>query len=109
MAAVIEIKFILFFESAGFFLDIRRIIGSDSDVDLYFRSNGSSVGEMSLLLDKYANRELILEIKNNERLILEALIYVDELAMAAEGNGKLVPVNQDNDISGNVSINIKIA
>lgn len=97
------------FESAGFILDIRRVIGTDLEVDLYFRPNNSNIGEMPLLLNQYADKELILEIKNNERLILEAVIYVDVLTKAAEGSGRLVPINQDNDLSGNISINIRIA
>ena len=96
------------FESAGFLLDIRRVIGTDSDVDLYFIPNGSSRAGMALLLEKYSGMELILEVRNNERLILEALIYVDKSAVAAEGNGRLVQINQ-NDMSGNISINIRIA
>jgi hypothetical protein len=97
------------FESAGFSLDIRRVIGSVSDVDLYFQSNTKIVSGVSPLPEQYANTELILEIKDNEKLILEALIYVDELAVAAEGTGKLIQTNQDNDMRGNISINIRIA
>jgi len=94
------------FGGAGFILDIRKIIGSNNEVDLYLLPNEKKTDKIEKSLKSYAGKNIDITITNNGSKILEANIYVDEKAQAAEGNGKIFTEQKNKDITGKLSIDI---
>jgi hypothetical protein len=94
------------FGNAGFILDVRKIIGTDNEVDLYLLPNTSDSNQMEKTLSLYKGQSIKIIISNDDDEILNAELYVDESGRAAEGSGKLMdPVKG---IKGKISIAVSI-
>ena len=94
------------FAGAGFVLDVRRVIGTKNEVDIYFTPNDSTL--MDNALSAFKGKLVGLWITNSGKRILEADLYIDESGLAAEGSGTLAGENEDFDIKGTINIEIKI-
>jgi hypothetical protein len=94
------------FAGAGFVLDVRRVVGTENEVDLYLTPNNSTL--MGNALSAFKGKVVGLWITNNEKRILEAELYIDESGLAAEGSGTLADAKEDFDIKGKINIEIKI-
>ncbi len=90
------------FVGAGFILDIRRVIGKKDEIDIYLTPSNEAV--MSDSLAHFKGKSVKLSIKNNERHILSAELYIDENGVAAEGSGMLMEI--EDDIKGKIRIDI---
>jgi len=77
------------FGSAGFILDIRRIIGKETEVDVYLIPNENKKRDMQKSLQQYAGLNLDIMVTSENETILDASIYVDELALTAYGQGQI--------------------
>ena len=77
----------LIFMAEGFSVDIRRVIGSENNVTLYFEALEKKEKKMETLFQPYAGAVLELELPMNGNRLLTASIYVDESARIAEGEG----------------------
>ncbi|ALO34553.1 hypothetical protein CMT41_07360 [Colwellia sp. MT41] len=94
------------FGGAGFILDVRRVIGSDNEVDLYLTPNTDNSAQMRSSLSSYLGKSLDISILNDGEYLLTATIYVDEEGTAAEGSGYLSNSENMKGIKGKISINI---
>jgi hypothetical protein len=59
-------------------------------------------------LGSYAGLDIGIAVKSNDTLILEATLYIDKSAKAAEGKGKLIASKDGKNINGTLSVNIVI-
>jgi hypothetical protein len=96
------------FGGAGFILDVRRVIGSENEVDIYLSPNNSDKGIMEKTLSAYMGKSVEVVISNNGEPLLEANLYIDEAGGAAEGSGVLVATNKSKAVKGNLSIDVVI-
>ncbi|CCK76666.1 hypothetical protein OLEAN_C24900 [Oleispira antarctica RB-8] len=96
------------FGGAGFILDVRRVIGSENEVDIYLSPNNSDKGIMEKTLSAYMGKSVEVVISNNGEPLLEANLYIDEAGGAAEGSGVLVEANKSKAVKGNLSIDVVI-
>ncbi|WP_019029051.1 hypothetical protein [Colwellia piezophila] len=94
------------FGGAGFILDVRRVIGSDNEVDLYLTPNTDNSAQMKSSLSSYLGKSLDISILNDGEDLLTATIYVDEEGTAAEGSGYLSNSENMRGVKGKISINI---
>jgi hypothetical protein len=96
------------FGGAGFILDVRRVIGSENEVDIYLSPNNSDKGIMEKTLSAYMGKSVEVVISNNGEPLLEANLYIDQAGGAAEGSGVLVEANKSKAVKGNLSIDVVI-
>jgi hypothetical protein len=94
------------FAGAGFTLDIRRVLGTDDEVDLYLTPTAPEV--MSKSLDSFKGQHVKLTIANNGAAILSAELYIDETGSAAEGSGQLNDCDEKLGVQGKISIDIQV-
>jgi hypothetical protein len=94
------------FGGAGFVLDVRRVLGSDNEVDLYLTPNEKDNSKMKSSLLSYLGKSLTIDVNNNGTSLLNATLYVDESGCNAEGSGYLITESDSKDIKGKISINI---
>jgi len=94
------------FGGAGFLLDVRRVLGSDNEVDLYLTPNEKDNSKMKSSLLSYLGKSLAIDVINNGTSLLNATLYVDESGCNAEGSGYLNTDSDSKDIKGKISINI---
>jgi hypothetical protein len=94
------------FGGAGFILDVRRVLGSDNEVDLYLTPNEKDNTKMKSSLLSYLGKSLSIDVINNGTSLLNATLYVDESGCNAEGSGYLITDGDSKDIKGKISINI---
>jgi hypothetical protein len=94
------------FGGAGFVLDVRRVLGSDNEVDLYLTPNEKDNSKMKSSLLSYLGKSLTIDVNNNGTSLLNATLYVDESGCNAEGSGYLCTDSDSKDIKGKISINI---
>lgn len=94
------------FGGAGFTLDIRRVIGSDNEVDLYLLPNQADKSKMKSSLSDYLGKTLTICISNENNNLLTATLYVDESGLEAEGSGYLNVNNKNSVIKGKLNIDI---
>jgi hypothetical protein len=97
----------LSFGGAGFTLDIRKVMGTDDEVDLYLIPNQSDKSKMRKSLSSYLGRSLNICISNEGVNLLTAIIYVDESGLEAEGSGRLNKLD-NSVIKGKISIEIVV-
>ena len=95
------------FGGAGFILDIRRVIGTDNEVDLYLKPNDSNPENMEKTLAAYKGQTIHIAVSNNGEQLLDANLYIDETGNAAEGTGYLAE-QTDNAIMGKINVDIVI-
>lgn len=95
----------LIFMAEGFSVDIRKVIGSENNVTLYFEALETNENKMETLFKPYAGAVLDLELSMNGNCLLTASIYVDQSAKVAEGEGTVFnpEINFD---SSKIEINI---
>ena len=96
------------FGGAGFILDVRRVLGSDNEVDLYLSPNQPESTKMKESLLSYLGKSLSIDVMNNGESLLNATLYVDESGTTAEGSGYLIIENNKSGIKGKISINILV-
>jgi len=93
------------FAGIGFILDIRRIIGTKDEIDLYLSSTDSE--KMSASFDIYKGKSLKLTITNNGNPLLTAELYIDTTGQEAEGSGQLIALDAA-PVQGKISIDIEV-
>jgi len=94
------------FGGAGFILDVRRVIGSDDEVDLYLTPNNLDTVQMKKTLETYIGKSIHISVSNDGVQLLDANLYIDETGNAAEGSGTLVELDDTAVIKGSISIDI---
>ena len=94
------------FGGAGFILEVRKIIGSENEVDVYLKPNKDNSDEMKKSLEEYLGQSIHIVVSNNQINLLDAILYIDETGSAAEGSGTLILHSPDTAIKGNISISI---
>jgi hypothetical protein len=94
------------FGGAGFILDVRRVLGSKNEVDLYLKPNEKDNSKMKSSLLSYLGKSLTIDVNNNGTSLLNATLYVDESGCIAEGSGYLITESDSKNIKGKISINI---
>jgi hypothetical protein len=93
------------FGGAGFILDVRRVLGTDNEVDLYL--SPTDLEKMSASFDVYKGKSLKLTITNNGNPLLIAELYIDDTGQEAEGSGQLIDLNAT-PVQGKISIDIEV-
>lgn len=96
------------FGGAGFILDIRRVIGTENEVDIYLKPNTTDAKEMQKSLGSYIGKSLQILVLNNQSILLDAVLYIDESGTAAQGSGELLQESNEKSIKGKVSISIVV-
>ena len=96
------------FGGAGFILDVRRVIGTENEVDLYLTPTDPDSENMKKTLEAYIGQSIHIVISNNDVQLLVANLFVDESGNAAEGSGHLIDADNAQDIKGKISIDIVI-
>lgn len=97
----------LFFTSAGFMIDVRRIKGNSHEVDVYFKAIDGKNELMESLFDAFKGQTIKVTFSVNGVSLLSADIYVDNTAQLAEGSG--VVYDADVDLSaGNLELNVDL-
>lgn len=94
------------FAGIGLILDIRRILNTENEVDLYLTPSDPKA--MSDALSDFKGKCVELSITNGEKSILAAELYIDESGEAAEGSGVLVNVESATSVKGKISIDIQV-
>ncbi len=98
----------LSFGGAGFVLDIRRVIGSNNEVDLYLTPNQSDASKMKQSLSSFLGKSLNICVSNDGVNLLTAILYVDDSGLEAEGSGHLHVIEGESVIKGKICIEIVI-
>ena len=95
----------IIFSANGFVVDIRKVLGSDNDVDVYIYSNSSDEKLIEKALLPFKDQSLKVRFSINEKEFLNAEIYVDDTGHAAEGSGHLKSVGSE-DIHGTLNFEV---
>jgi len=77
----------LLFASAGFSVDVRKVIGSDNEVDVYLQAVNETTDIVESFFTLFAGKSVKLTFTLNGQILLEANIYVDGQDQRAEGSG----------------------
>lgn len=93
------------FGGAGFILDIRKVMGTDNEVDLYLLPNQSDESKMKATLSEYLGKSVTISVSNENNNLLTATLYVDESGLEAEGSG-YIHNNEELVIKGKLNIEI---
>lgn len=94
------------FPEFGFILDIRKVLGSEAEVDLTIIIDDSNPTKMEKSFSAYKNQVIKILIQNNDVNLLQGEFYIDSNAKAASGNGVLLNVNKQITIKNKLIINI---
>ena len=89
----------LVFPSSGMVVDIRRIVGSENEVDIYIQSNSEDESVIQQSLRPFKDTSINIRMTLADEIMLDAEIYIDDSACFAEGHGRLSNVEK-NDLSG---------
>lgn len=93
------------FAASGFIVDIRKILGSEDDVDVYIYPNGADEQLIEKTLLPFKDQSLKVKFSINEKEFLNAEIYVDDTGHAAEGSGHLKSVSPE-DVHGTLNFEV---
>jgi hypothetical protein len=96
----------IIFGGAGFILDVRRIIGSDEEVDIYLAPSLGESGAMKNTFSDCLGQSIDIMVSTNAEALLSATLYVDNEGNAAEGQGRLISPKEANSIKGRITIDI---
>lgn len=96
----------IIFGGAGFILDVRRVIGSENEVDVYLTPASADTARMKKTLDSYLGKTIRIVISNNDLQLLDAEIYIDENGSAAEGRGHLLKTEDLSNVKGKISVSL---
>ncbi|MEA3587647.1 hypothetical protein J6I75_04720 [Pseudidiomarina sp. 1APP75-27a] len=80
----------IIFEALGMYVDIRKIINSASQVEVFAQAIDGKSETMSAVFAPYANSELTFELRLNGHSVLRAEIFVNQDATRIEGEGELL-------------------
>jgi hypothetical protein len=95
------------FDGAGFILDIRKVIGSDNEVDVSLFPIKEDAEKIKETLLPYVGSTIDIVISNDGVGLLSATIYVDNTG-SAEGNGVLSDRFEQSEVNGKLSVNVSI-
>jgi hypothetical protein len=95
------------FAGAGFTLDVRRVLGTEDEVDVYLFPCNNELQNITSLMP-YVGKTIQVLVENNESTLLKANLYVDETACFAEGSGKLSSPTEVGGIKGKISISVAV-
>ena len=96
------------FVGAGFTLDVRKVIGSENEVDLYLNPNQEDSDNMKKSLLAYLGKSIDISVSNNGTSLLTATLYIDETGCSAEGSGYLMKLDEIDNVKGKISIDINV-
>lgn len=94
------------FTALGMVVDIRKILGTDDEVDVYIYSNDGEQALMEEAFLQYRDSSLKVSLTVGDKELLNANIYVDECGQSAEGTGHLYRIEED--VHGKLNLNILI-
>jgi len=86
----------LVFAASGFVVDIRNVLGSENDVDVYVYPNGPDEELIEKALLPFKDKTLQVRLSINDIELLKADIYVDDSGHSAEGSGHLQSADPKN-------------
>lgn len=95
----------IFIKSAGFELDIRRVLGSDNEVDVYIHPKGDDPSLIEKTLSPFKGKTIQVRFSVDDIEVLMAEIYVDENGSSAEGSGYLTSSEPQN-LLGQLNIEV---
>jgi len=95
----------LVFPSSGMVVDIRRIVGSENEVDIYIQSNSEDESVIQQSLRPFKDTSISIRMTLADEIMLDAEIYIDDSACFAEGHGRLSNVEK-NDLSGDIDFQV---
>ena len=96
----------IIFGGAGFTVDIRKIIGSDEEVDIYLAPSRGEPGAMKNTFSDSLGKSIDIMISTNAEPLLSATLYVDNEGNAAAGQGRLISPKEAGSIKGRITIDI---
>lgn len=97
----------LVFEGSGMLIDIRKVLGSNNEVDLYIQSNNVNCDLIEESLLPFRGKELMVRFSVNGKELLHADIYVDQSGHSAEGSGLLESI-EEKDVHGTLEVEILV-
>jgi hypothetical protein len=95
----------IIFESSGMIIDVRKVIGSEDEVDVYIQPNSDDCHLIEQSLFPFKDKTLQVRLSVNGKDLLQAEIYIDESGHSAEGSGHLQQVDED-DVHGKLDLEI---
>lgn len=95
------------FDGAGFILDIRKVIGSENEVDVSLLPINEDAEKIKETLSPYAESTIDIVISNDGVGLLSATIYIDKMGIA-EGSGVLSDLSNHSKVNGKLSVNVSI-
>ncbi|WP_010178679.1 hypothetical protein [Glaciecola sp. HTCC2999] len=95
----------LIFASSGIMVDIRKVLSSKDEVDVYIQAYGEDKKQIHDILLPFKNKNLQVRLTVEGQEVLKADIYVDESATAAEGTGLLLSF-EDKELHGVIDFQI---
>jgi hypothetical protein len=96
----------IIFGGAGFILDVRKIIGSDEEVDIYLAPSLGEPGAMKNTFADCLGQSIDIMVSTNAEALLSATLYVDNEGNAAAGQGRLISPKEAGSIKGRITIDI---
>lgn len=97
----------LSFPAAGMVVDIRRVLGSEDEVDLYIFPNEQNTLIIQQSLLPFRNQNLHIKMTIDGKEYLKAEVYVDESALSAEGQGILLCTDNEG-LSGSIEFEVVV-
>lgn len=97
----------ILFAASGFIVDIRKVLGSDNEVDIYINPSSEETAEIEKTLSPYKQKTLQVQFSINGNIVLNAEVYVDISGQSAEGSGYLFSMDKEH-IDGRLSIDISV-
>lgn len=95
----------LVFAASGMVVDIRKVLGSDNEVDVYIHPNSNDTRQIEDGFFPFKDKNLQVRLTIDGKEILKADIYVDESGKAAEGTGHLLSLDSK-DVQGKIDFEI---
>lgn len=95
----------LLFASAGFSVDVRKVVGSDNDVDVYLQALNETNEIVDSFFNIFSGKSVKLSFILNGQILLEANIYVDGQDHRAEGTGQVYQADIA-DTHGNLEVEV---
>jgi hypothetical protein len=97
----------LLFATAGFSVDVRKVIGSDNEVDVYLQALNETTDIVESFFTMFAGKSVKLTFTLNGQVLLEANIYVDGQDQRAEGSGHVYQA-EIADIHGSLEVDVSL-
>lgn len=95
----------LLFASAGFSVDVRKVIGSANEVDVYLQAINKPTDIVESFFNMFSGKSVTLTFTLNGQILLEANIYVDGQDQRAEGSGHVYHA-ADWDAHGSLEVDV---